>query len=118
MNIATQGVHLALTDALEEYVNRRFVPLERLLGKFESRQDLTLRVDIARSTRHHQKGDVFSVSVSLRVGRTTLHVEQSGDDVRQAIDDAQKRFKKIVEDHKERVEKRDKVAIDKAKMKL
>lgn len=118
MNIAIQGVRLTLTEALEEYVNRRFATLERLVGKFESRQDLTLRVDIARSTRHHQKGDVFSVSVSLRIGRTTLRVEQTGNDVRQAIDDAQKRFKKIVEDHKDRVEKKDKAAIDKAKMKL
>ena len=118
MNIAIQGVHLTLTGALEEYVNRRFASLERLLGKFESRQDLTLRVDIARSTRHHQKGDVFSVALSLRIGRVTLHIEQTGDDVRQAIDDAQRRFKKVVEDHKERIQKRDKAAIDKAKMKL
>ena len=118
MNIAIQGVRLTLTESLEEYVNRRFATLDRLVGKFESRQDLTLRVDIARSTRHHQKGDVFLVGISLRIGRTTLRVEQAGDDVRQAIDDAQKRFKKIVEDHKERIQKRDKTAIDKAKMKL
>jgi ribosomal subunit interface protein len=118
MRITIQGIHLDITAALEEYVKRRFVSLERVLKKFESRQDLILRVDIARSTRHHQKGDVFSVSVSLRIGRTTLRVEQTGNDVRQAIDDAQKRFKKIVEDHKDRVEKKDKAVIDKVKMKL
>ncbi|MFA6495185.1 MAG: HPF/RaiA family ribosome-associated protein [Candidatus Paceibacterota bacterium] len=118
MNIAIQGVHLALTDALEEYVNRRFASLGRVLGRFELQQDLTLRVDIGRITRHHQKGDVFSVAVSLRIGRVTLHVEQTGGDVRRVVDDAQKRFKEIVEDYKERTQKRDKVAIDKAKMKL
>jgi ribosomal subunit interface protein len=118
MQITIQGIHLDITAALEEYVKRRFVSLERVLKKFASRQDLILRVDIARSTRHHQKGDVFSVAVSLRIGRTILRVEQAGDDVRQAVDDAQKRFKKTLEDYKERAQEKDKTAIDKAKMKL
>jgi len=118
MKIAIEGKHIEITPALEEYILRRFEPLAKLAHHQEIEGELFMRVDVERTTRHHYKGDVFLVSASVPFGKTTLRIEQEGEDMHQAIDDAQKRLKLLMEEKKERAQTKDRVAIDKAKMKL
>lgn len=104
MRISLQGSKLLLTDALKEYVTKRLMPLERYLKRFERDGDVLLEVEIARSTRHHRKGDVYYIELNLSLPKKMIRIEQDDADVRAGIDVAHQRLKAAVEAYKELVD--------------
>ena len=75
-------------------------PLERFLGKLETEGQLELRVEVARTTMHHHKGDVFRAEGMLRVPGGLLRAEERNSDVRTAIDAVRTKLKMEIEKHK------------------
>jgi len=104
MKLVIQSTLLELTDALREYVHRRLDPIAKVLISFEARGECTLRIEIARTTRHHRKGDVYYVEATMVLPRKTIRIEQYDEDIRAGIDVLRKRLHVSIEQYKERME--------------
>lgn len=93
MNIKTRAVNFELTDAIDEYVNKKVSSL----GKFISNSDsLLCEVEIGRTTKHHNSGDIFKAEINILVpGGNQVYAVAEESELYTAID--------IVRDEAERV---------------
>ena len=104
MRITITGTKLEITPALTVYVSQRLQPLSRHLQPFEKNGEVLLRVEIARSTKHHKKGDeVYYVELTLQLPKKTIRIEQYHANVRKAVDEAHRRMKSEISDYKDLV---------------
>ncbi len=117
MKIIIKATELELNDALKIYVTKKFTSIEKIVKSFEASGELILRVEIARTTHHHNKGNVFYVECSLPIGENVLRIEQTDEDMHAAIDLAQGRLKEEVEQFKKRKIEKNRKEIDKIKNK-
>ncbi len=117
MKIAIKSTKIELNDSLKEYVNNKFLTLGKIIKSFELKGELLLKVEIARTTNHHNKGDVFYVECSLPISGKTLRIEENNEDMHSAIDIAKDRMKVELEKFKERTISKDKKEIDQLKNK-
>lgn len=115
MKILTKATQMELTESLENYINRKFSSLAKILGSFEANGELVLKVELARTTRHHNKGEVYYVECALPIVGHLIRIEQTGEDMHAAIDIAKDRMKVEVERFKERIQSKDKKEIDRLK---
>jgi putative sigma-54 modulation protein len=103
MKIQLQSTLLELTGAIREYAEKRFAVLAKPLTRFEREGECVLEVEIARTTRHHRKGEVYYVELTLPLKNKILRIEQYSEDLRAGIDAAKKRMQMEIEKHKEKM---------------
>jgi len=106
MNIRIKATQIELTEPLREYIMVRLKGLEKILVSFEKDRELTLEVEVARTTRHHHKGDIYYIELTMRLLKNTLRVEHTNEDVRVAVDEAKKRMKIEMQRYKEKTQKK------------
>ncbi len=102
MNIITKKT-LDVTEPLQTYIEEKFGALGKLVQSFDESQDggLTLRVEVARATEHHRKGeDLFTASGLLELPGQDVRGEASASDARVAIDRARDILKEEIEKYK------------------
>ncbi|PIT92134.1 MAG: ribosomal subunit interface protein [Candidatus Harrisonbacteria bacterium CG10_big_fil_rev_8_21_14_0_10_42_17] len=106
MNIAIKTSIIDLTPALKEYVDLKLSSLEKLVSRWEVETEISLWVELDRTTLHHHKGNVFRAVLSLHLPNTVLRAEEERLDIRKAIDASKiilkqeiQRYKEIASDH-------------------
>ena len=98
-----------LTAAIKTYIEEKLGGVAKLCTKFEP---CDVRVDVGRTTEHHQKGDVFSAEFNLTIPGTLLRAEAVMDDLYAAIDKASAELRRQVTDYKEKLRDADRVVMD------
>lgn len=80
---------LEVTPPLEAYIEEKLMPLAKFIqGWDKDGTTAELRLEVARSSNHHRKGDeVFAAAADLRVPGKVLRAEASASDIRVAIDE-------------------------------
>ncbi len=102
MNIITKK-SLDVTEPLQAYIEEKFGGLGKLVQALDEPQEggLTLRVEVARATEHHRKGDdIFVASALLELPGEDVRGEASASDARVAIDRARDILKDEIEKYK------------------
>ncbi len=102
MIIDLKGTSLDLTSPIKEYVEKRFQPLSRFVKRYEEKNEMHLFVEIARTTKHHHKGDVFYAEVTLELPKSVLRAEATNNDIRAAIDETKDILKRELTKYKEK----------------
>lgn len=103
MKIDIKYTQFRATPDIEEHAVKRIGTLERFLKSFEKNSEITAFVEIARSTKHHRKGDVFYAEVMLEAGGKKFRAESTGPDIRLAIDSVKEKLKKEIRRHKDKL---------------
>ena len=94
-----KGTNMELTAAIKDYVERRLSSLERLSEKYSP---CDVMVEVGKTSRHHQKGEVFFAEFNLTIPGAQLRATSTQDDLYAAIDDAKDELKRQLVDRKER----------------
>jgi ribosomal subunit interface protein len=100
MRILIKATALELTPAFKVYAERKLGTVGKLLRPFEKEGEAELRVEIARSTRHHRKGPVFMAEANLRLPGKILRAAENHSDPRAAVDKVENKLKLEVEKYK------------------
>lgn len=100
MNISIKATGLELTPSLKVYIEKKLVPMERYIKRFDMEGMAELRLEVARITRHHKHGDVFMAEANLSLPKKMLRAVERMDDVRKAIDEMKRTLKMEIDKYK------------------
>lgn len=62
MNIKIRAINFDITPAIDEYVSKKVSSLEKFL---EVSDGAICEVEIGRTTKHHNSGDIFKAEINL-----------------------------------------------------
>ncbi|HPV70314.1 MAG TPA: ribosome-associated translation inhibitor RaiA [Candidatus Magasanikbacteria bacterium] len=85
MQIIIKATGIEMTQAINDYVNSKISGLEKYLQRVDNGA-VEARVEVGRSTNHHNKGNIFKAEVNLKVPGNLLRAEESNSDLYSAID--------------------------------
>ncbi len=100
MKITIKATGLDLTPSIKEYIEDKIGSLHKFIQKFDMNNEAIASVEIARTSTHHNKGDVFYAEVNLRLPGKTLRAEDQDFDVRVAINKVKDVLKRDIEKYK------------------
>jgi ribosomal subunit interface protein len=86
MNLDIKATNLELTPAIKQYIETKVSGLSKFLEKWEKIGNVNVKFELARTTNHHSKGEVFYAEMNLNLGEKMLRAEHSADDAYKAID--------------------------------
>ncbi len=90
---------MELTEAIKFQVGKKLMGVEKLVADFEP---ATARVEVGKTSRHHNKGEVFRSEINLDIRGGLLRAEAAGEDLYEAIDVAIAELRRQLVDAKER----------------
>lgn len=91
-----------LSGPLEEYAEKKFGTLGKLVGHFEEKGELQIWLEIKESKRH-EKGDTITAVADMRLAKKVLHAEARGATIRTAIDAARDILRTEIEKQKKKL---------------
>ena len=86
MKINVKAAGFELTPSLNVYIEDKLGSLSKLIKRFDEEGVAELWLDLARTTRHHHKGEVFRAEADLRLPRKILRAQKEAGNIRTAID--------------------------------
>lgn len=106
MKTHIKATQLDLTPSLQTYIEDKLVGLSKFIKKFEEEGVAEIWIEIARTTKHHHKGEVFMAEADLRLPSKVLRAVGIATDARAAIDDVKDKIKLEIEKYKLRLRPR------------
>jgi putative sigma-54 modulation protein len=85
MKITIKATGLALTPAIQEYVEKRIEGLDKFMHVDST--NLLVQVEVGVTTRHHKTGDIFRAEVKLLIDGKDLYAEAQKEDLYAAVDE-------------------------------
>ncbi len=107
MNIVIKGTNLELHEDLKAYAEEKIGSLKKFLEGIDLGGNRVLaRVELAKTTQHHQQGDIYMAEVNLELPRKLLRSVVEGDDIYKAIDGVKDDLRIMINEYKtEKTEK-------------
>ncbi|HUY69848.1 MAG TPA: ribosome-associated translation inhibitor RaiA [Candidatus Tyrphobacter sp.] len=103
MNIDFKATNLELTEPLKAYILEKIGGLNKVLKRVEAESGaLYAVVEVARTTNHHRKGDIYYAETNLHLPTKTLRAEATADDIRKAIDSVREKLREEIEKYSEK----------------
>ncbi len=85
MRLSIKATGIDLTQAITNYVNEKIGGLEKYLKRMDQGA-VEARVEVGKSTKHHNKGDIFRAEINLKVPGKVLRAEEESADLYASID--------------------------------
>ncbi len=101
MRIQIKTKDLDLTPPLKDFIEEKIGSLEKFIKKYDPNDAVLADVEVSRTTRHHQKGNVFYAEVNLHLPNKLLRAEDEDFDARVAVNRAKDKLKREIEKYKE-----------------
>jgi len=83
MNINIKATGIELTPAIEDYADKKILPLEKFLPK--PTDAYIMRLELAKTTNHHKEGLIFRAEVQIAHG-IDIYAAAEAEDLYAAID--------------------------------
>jgi putative sigma-54 modulation protein len=100
MKIEISSKNFDLTPSITQYIEDKLGLIAKHIQKFELEGDLHLKVQVGRTTEHHNKGEVYEAVVDLPMPGTNLRAADSSEDLRAAIDVVRNNLEREIEKYK------------------
>lgn len=100
MKIAIKATKLELTSAINAYIEQKIGSLEKFLKNFDKEGAAEIKVEIARTTKHHNKGLVYKAEANLRLPGKLLRAEHTDWNIRRCIDEVKNELQEQIKKYK------------------
>lgn len=102
MNIIIKGTNLELHEDLKSYVNEKIGGLKKFIENENMDPGvITARVELAKTTHHHQQGDIYMAEVNLQLPKKMIRDVVESDDIYKAIDEVKDGLKIMINEYKD-----------------
>jgi len=92
---------IVLTPVLKGYIEKKIGALELFLKRWDSEGSVQVRVEVGRTTRHHNKGVVFRAEANITLPHALLHAEDEDSDLHVAIDRVRDTLKREIQKYRD-----------------
>lgn len=86
MKIIIKSKNIELTPAIESYINKKLKFIDKLLEKHLKNAEAIVNIEIAKTTLHHRKGNIFYAEANLTLPSKFLRAEEQNINLYAAID--------------------------------
>ena len=101
MNVKIKGTNVELTSYLTKLIEQKVKSIEKLLP---GNPDLIIEVELEKTTKHHQKGDLFRAEVQVEVpGGKMLRAVSIKEDFRSALTEVKDELQIQIKKHKDKI---------------
>jgi len=101
MNIIIKGTNLELHNDLKEYAEEKVGGLKKFLEDIDLNGNrVVARIELAKTTQHHQQGDIYKAEVNLQLPKKMFRSVVESDDIYKAIDDVKDELKIMINEYK------------------
>jgi len=101
MNIIIKGTNLELHNDLKEYAEEKIGGLKKFLEDIDLNGNrVVARIELAKTTQHHQQGDIYKAEVNLQLPKKMFRSVVESDDIYKAIDDVKDELKIMINEYK------------------
>ncbi|MDB5258841.1 MAG: ribosome hibernation promoting factor [Candidatus Taylorbacteria bacterium] len=83
MNTNIKATHIVLTEAISDYVDKRFQSVKKLL---ENDPTVKMDIELSRTTQHHKNGEIFRADVHIVGNHLDAYASAEKTDLYAAID--------------------------------
>jgi ribosomal subunit interface protein len=97
MKITINCLHIELTDAIEAHVIKRLKTIDKFVSKDDG--SVTCNVELAKTTNHHHKGEIYKTEINLHTAGKNHRVENTQTDLYTSIDKARDMLEHEVKTH-------------------
>lgn len=101
MRTTVKATNIEHTNAIDAYLKKRLLELERILEPKEKSE--LARIELGKSTKHHRTGEVFFAEITFHVKNKDFRASATGSDLYEAIDKMQAMIVREVKRHHELV---------------
>lgn len=101
MKFSIKTKNLELTEEIENYLNKKLGSLEKFISSF-SRELTKIEVEVGRTTKHHQTGDIFRAEINLSINGKLFRVESEQETLFSAIDEVRDDLEREIKKFKEK----------------
>lgn len=98
MNINIKATNIELTEAINDYVNKRLSGIK----KFVKDGEMISFVEVGKTTNHHKQGDIFRAELNIEIAGTKFYTFSEKDDLYSAVDDAKEEIVRQIINNKDR----------------
>lgn len=86
MHISYSYIHIDSSPALEQYFAKKLETIAAKLSRFDTDNAGECVVEFAKTTEHHQHGNIYRAEVTLAIPTHTFRADATGEDMYAAID--------------------------------
>jgi ribosomal subunit interface protein len=98
--VTLKATNLKLTEAIEKYLEKKMMPLEKYLAEVGTPHNLF--VELSKESNHHKKGDIFYAEADIVIPKAHLRAEAEADDLYKAIDWLHDEIKRQLKSYKDK----------------
>ncbi len=89
-----------MTPAIEDYLNKKLLSLNRLVD-FDA-DNVFAQVELAKTSHHHKSGDIFRAEINVKIGKMHIRAVSEKEDLYAAIDDMKDELAREIKSDKEK----------------
>lgn len=97
MRTTVKATNIEHTNAIDVYLAKRLVELERILEPKEKSE--IARIELGKLTKHHNRGPIFFAEITFHVKKKDFRATAEGVDLYEAIDKMQAMIVREVKRH-------------------
>lgn len=101
MKITIKSTGLELTPPIKEFIEEKVGSVQKFLQRYDVNDAVLANVEIARSTKHHNKGDVYAAEININLPGQVLRAQTENEDIRVAINEAKDTLKREIDKYKD-----------------
>src|SRR3989344_629442 len=99
MKIMIHGLHIELTPSIKDHVEDKISSLEDRLDPKHA-ELAEARVEVGKTTKHHQKGEVLYAEVNLKIGGSLFRATATHEDLYAAVNEVHADLERQLTKHK------------------
>lgn len=95
-----KATNIELTPEISDYLSKRLSAFEKLISHHPDAA--IIDVELGRTTKHHQTGDVYRAEINVHVGHRSFRASRETPDLYTSIDEAKDQMMDELRSDKER----------------
>lgn len=107
-----KATNFTLTPAVEDLITEKIGGLEKYVPQLEEKGVLECWVEVGKTTKHHQKGDVFRAEADIRLPGKIIRAEAERETLIMAVTEVKDELQQQIKTFKGKFQAKDKRGIE------
>ena len=100
MQIHIKTKEFEMTDAIQKYLDKKLKVIQKLVEYAPGKHEVW--IELLKTTQHHNKGKYFESKIDIALKKRTIHAQERGENIYEAIDKMEARVVRELKHYKDK----------------